>query len=244
MGGRRGAGALRKPMFTLTHYPLCPFSRSIRLALAECQVDVRFEEEKPWGWNDSFLAINPAGTLPVLTLQSHEAVCGAYAISEYLSDTGVDEMGDKRAFFFFPGDELERSEVRRLVDWFHVKFDGEVTGYLLGEKLHRRFDPGLGGAPDMELVRAGQANLRYHLGYIGHLFEARNWLAGEHLSFADLAAAAHLSCVDYLGDVPWHEAEPAKEWYARIKSRPSFRTLLTDRVPGLKPPEHYADPDF
>ena len=231
-------------MFTLIHYPLCPFSRSIRLALAECQVDVRFEEEKPWDWNEGFLEINPAGTLPVLKLGGQETLCGVYAISEYLAETGLDELGDSRAFRFFPGDEMERGEVRRLTDWFHGKFDDEVTSYLLGEKLHRRFDASLGGAPDMELVRAGQANLRYHLGYIGHLSAARNWLAGEHLSFADLAAAAHLSCVDYLGDAPWSEAEPAKEWYARIKSRPSFRTLLTDRVPGLKPPESYADPDF
>jgi glutathione S-transferase len=231
-------------MFTLIHYPLCPYSRSIRLALAECELDARLKEERPWDWNPDFLEINPAGALPVLQDGGAGAICGAYAISEYLSDTGMDESGDPRAFTFFPGDEPERAEVRRLVDWFHAKFEAEVTGYLLDEKLYRRFDPEKGGAPDMELVRAGQANLRLHLSYIAHLATARNWLAGEHLSFADLAAAAHLSCIDYLGDVPWSEAEGAKEWYARIKSRPSFRTLLSDRVPGLKPPEHYADPDF
>lgn len=232
-------------MATLIHYSLCPFSRSIRLALAECDIETRFEQEKPWDWNEGFLVVNPAGTLPVLRDGSVVTVCGAYAISEYLADTEADATGDARAFAFFPGDEAERAEVRRLVDWFHGKFNDEVSAYLLGEKLYRRFDPGRGGgAPDMDLVRAGQANLRYHLSYIGHLSSTRNWLAGEHLSFADLAAAAHLSCVDYLGDVPWHEAEPAKEWYARIKSRRSFRTLLTDRVPALKPPEHYADPDF
>ncbi len=231
-------------MHSLIHYPLCPFSRSIRLALAECEVEVRLETERPWDWEPGFLETNPAGTLPVLKTGKGPAICGAYAISEFLADSGIDETGDARAFAFFPGDETERAEVRRLVDWFQTKFGAEVSGYLLGEKLYRRFDPALGGAPDMDLVRAGQANLRYHLGYIGHLTGERNWLAGEHLSFADLAAAAHLSCVDYLGDVPWAEAEPAKDWYARIKSRPSFRTLLADRVPGLKPPDSYADPDF
>lgn len=232
-------------MATLIHYPLCPFSRSIRLALAECDIEAQLEMEKPWEWNGDFLSVNPAGTLPVLRDDDEVTVCGAYAISEYLADTEADETEDMRAFAFFPGDEVERAEVRRLVDWFHIKFNDEVSTYLLGEKLYRRFDPERGGgAPDMDLVRAGQANLRYHLGYIGHLTMARNWLAGEYLSFADLAAAAHLSCIDYLGDVPWHEAEAAKDWYARIKSRRSFRTLLTDRVPALKPPDHYADPDF
>ena len=230
-------------MPTLTHYSLCPFSRSIRLAAAECELDLILEEERPWDWRPGFLELNPAGTLP-LYQDDEVLLCGAYPISEFLADTGVDETGDARAFSFFPGDEVERGEVRRLVDWFHRKFDGEVTSYLIGEKLHRRFDPDAGGAPDMDMVRAGQANLRYHLGYIGHLVEERTWLAGEHLSFADLAAAAHLSCIDYLGDVPWGEAESAKEWYARIKSRPSFRSLLSDRVPGIKPPDIYADPDF
>lgn len=230
-------------MPTLIHYPLCPFSRSVRLAAAECGLSLSLEEEKPWAWREEFLELNPAGALPVYQ-DDGAVICGAYAISEYLAETGVDETGDARAFSFFPGDEQERGEVRRLVDWFQRKFDDEVTAYLIGEKVYRRFDSDGGGAPDMDIVRAGQANLRYHLGYIGHLAEDRNWLAGEHLSFADLAAAAHLSCIDYLGDVPWGEAEPAKDWYARIKSRPSFRSLLADRVPGLKPPDIYADPDF
>lgn len=230
-------------MPSLIHYPLCPFSRSIRLAAAECGVSLSLEEEKPWAWRDTFLDLNPAGSLPVLR-DDGVVLCGAYAISEYLSETGVDETGDARAFSFFPGDEEERGEVRRLIDWFHRKFNDEVTSYLIGEKVYRRYDPESGGAPDMDVVRAGQVNLRYHLGYICHLAEERNWLAGEHLSFADLAAAAHLSCIDYLGDVPWGEAEAAKDWYARIKSRPSFRSLLADRIPGLKPPELYADPDF
>lgn len=234
-------------MPTLIHYPLCPFSRSIRLAASECELDLVLEEERPWDWRPDFLELNPAGTLPLYRDDDDYGevmLCGVYPISEYLAEIGVDETGDARAFSFFPGSEAERAEVRRLVDWFHHKFDGEVTSYLLGEKLHRRFNPDMGGAPDMEMVRAGQANLRYHLTYIGHLADERTWLAGEHLSFADLAAAAHLSCIDYLGDVPWGQAEDAKDWYARIKSRPSFRSLLSDRIPGIKPPDAYADPDF
>ena len=231
-------------MYTLIHYPLCPFSRSVRLALAECGIEAELEEERPWEWRPAFLEANPAGALPVLRGGDGLALIGAYAISEYLSETGADAAGDNRAFAFFPGGEKDRAEVRRLVDWFHRKFESEVTSYLLEEKVARRFARDRGGAPDMELVRAGQANLRYHLTYIGHLTEERNWLAGEHLSFADLAAAAHLSCIDYLGDVPWEEDEAAKTWYARIKSRPSFRVLLADRIPGMAPPESYADPDF
>ena len=145
-----------------------------------------------------------------------------------------------------PRGVVERVEVRRLLDWFLVKFHDEVSDYLATEKIYKRFMPlelG-GGAPDMTAIRAARANVRYHLDYIGYLIAARNWLAGDQLTYADLAAAAHLSVVDYLGDVPWEENETAKLWYARIKSRPSFRTLLADRVPGMAPSVHYENLDF
>ena len=229
-------------MINLTHYPLDPFSRSIRLALAECGVETELQEERPWEWREEFLRFNPAGSLPVYSEGSGIVLCGCYSISEYLAECGADE--ESKSFKFLPGDETDRAETRRLVDWFHSKFDTEVTSLLLEEKVLRRFDPNKGGAPDMELVRAARSNVRYHLGYIGHLADARNWLAGNELSFADFAAAAHLSCIDFLGDVPWEENQAARDWYARIKSRPSFRVLLDDKVPGFTPPESYADPDF
>jgi glutathione S-transferase len=226
-------------MATLLHYPLCPFSRSVRLALAECGIEAELAEERPWEWRAEFLALNPAGSLPVLISDADGPISGAYAISEYLGETIASGGG----FQPFPGDATGRAEVRRLVDWFHRKFHDEVTNYLVEEKVFRRFGP-KSASPDMEAMRAGHENLRYHLTYIGHLAEKRSWLAGDALSFADLAAAAHLSALDYLGEVPWEDHEPAKHWYALLKSRPCFRPLLTDRVAGFIPSGTYADLDF
>jgi glutathione S-transferase len=226
-------------MATLLHYPLCPFSRSIRLTLEECGIEAELVEEKPWEWRAEFLALNPAGSLPVLITDADGPVSGAYAISEYLAETSSASGG----FQLFPGDAAARAEVRRLTDWFHRKFHDEVTNYLVEEKVFRRFGP-KSASPDMEAMRAGHENLRYHLTYIGHLAEKRSWLAGDALSFADLAAAAHLSALDYLGEVPWEDHEPAKHWYALLKSRPSFRPLLGDRVAGFIPSGTYADLDF
>ncbi|MEC7927953.1 MAG: glutathione S-transferase family protein, partial [Pseudomonadota bacterium] len=31
---------------------------------------------------------------------------------------------------------------------------------------------------------------------------------------------------------------------ARIKSRPSFSSILEDRLAGFHPPNHYSNPDF
>ena len=161
-------------MATLLHYPLCALSRSIRLALAECGVEAELAEEKPWEWRREFLELNPAGTLPVLLTDEQGPVSGAYAISEYLGDTAGER--EQRGFHPFPGDEAARAEERRLVDCFHRKLHEELTSYLVEEKVFRRFGP-QSASPDMEAMRAGHENLRYHLAYVAHLAETNDLCA-------------------------------------------------------------------
>ncbi|AWN36921.1 glutathione S-transferase family protein [Methylobacterium radiodurans] len=230
-------------MATLYHFPFCANSRFIRLVLAEMGMEPVLAEEKPWERRDAFLMLNPAGQTPVLLEQGGLVVPGAGIIAEYLDETRGLGLTGRR---MMPEATADRVEVRRLLDWFLVKFDQEVTGYLVTEKISKRFMSSRdgGGAPDMNAIRAARINVGYHLKYIGYLIARRRWIAGDHLTYADLAAAAHLSCVDYLGDVPWDDDETARDWYARVKSRPSFRSLLADRVPGMPPAPHYADLDF
>jgi glutathione S-transferase len=170
-------------------------------------------------------------------------VPGAATIAEYLDETRGPEAGDRR---LMPSGIGARVEVRRITHWFHDKFFAEVTSILATERIYKqnmRTEQG-GGPPDTGAIRAARKNIRYHLSYIGWLARQRNWLAGDDLSYADLAAAAHLSVADYLGDVPWTEDETAKNWYARVKSRPSFRPLLSDTVAGIPPHASYANLDF
>lgn len=222
-------------MRTLFHNPLQPQSRKIRLMLKEKRLEVELQVERPWERREAFLAMNPAGETPVMVEESGLVISGSYPIVEYLEET----FGDVSLLGVLSG---ERAEVRRLVAWFDQKFDREVTQNLLYEKIFKRYTANAG--PDSSAIRAGKANIRTHLGYISWLTDRRNWLAGEVLSLADLAAAAQLSAIDYIGDVPWDEFPTAKDWYVRIKSRPSFRPLLADHLPGAPPPPHYADLDF
>lgn len=227
-------------MPSLVHFTLDPFSRRLRLSLAEYGVPVDLIDEEPWEPMPELFEINPAGTLPVYLEDSATPVCGIEAIGEYLEETKSSRLR------LIPGDVLERAEVRRITGWFDAKFYAEVSEPMLTEKVIRRFlarDKG-GGGPDTQRVRSAMARLRDHLDYIGHLADHRTWLAGDDLSLADLAAAAHLSTVDYLGDVPWADYPVAKSWYQRVKSRPSFRPLLADTVRGMAPCAHYADLDF
>ena len=222
-------------MRTLFHLWLHPFSRKVRIVLAEKNLDFDLKIEKIWERRTEFLALNPAGDVPVLIEPDGTTLANSQVICEFLSEVYPDND-------LLGSDPIQRAETRRLVSWFDVKFNREVTDNLVGEKLMKRFLKL--GEPHGPSIRAGHANIHYHLDYIGFLTEKRNWLAGDQFSLADIAAAAHLSAIDYIGDVPWDEHQAAREWYARVKSRPSFRPLLEDRIPGYVPVTHYENVDF
>lgn len=222
-------------MRTLYHLWLSAPCRKVRLVLGEKKLDYDCRVEPVWDRREAFLTMNPAGEVPVMVEPDGTILCDGTAIAEYLDETTPTPSLNGSS-------PLERAEVRRLVGWFDGKFNGEVTANLVGEKVLKRLMRT--GYPSSDAIRAGLGNIRYHLDYIGFLTERRNWLAGRSLSLADLTAAAHLSCIDYIGDVPWAHNESAKTWYARIKSRPSFRSILADTVPGIAPVETYANLDF
>ncbi|MEX2449871.1 MAG: glutathione S-transferase family protein [Rhodospirillales bacterium] len=222
-------------MRTLYHLWLSAFCRKVRIVLHEKKLDFQMRVENVWERREAFLVLNPAGEVPVLVESDNTAISGSDVICEFLEEIHPETP-------LLGGHPLERAEARRLVTWFDRKFHREVSENLVGEKIMKKF---LGlGQPNAQAIRAGFANLPHHLNYIAYLIERRKWLAGDQFSLADITAAAHLSTVDYLGDVPWDEYKDVKDWYARIKSRPSFRPILEDRIPGIRPPKHYGDLDF
>ncbi len=228
----------------LHHHPLSAGSRFVRLLLAEFGETPTLVEEHPWERSEALLKLNPAGTVPVLIDDDETAVSGAVVIGEYLNETRGARLGEITPLM--PAAPAERAEARRLVDWYLTKMEAEVTSYLVTEKVYKRrmaVTDG-GGPPDAAAIRAARANIRYHLGYIAYLTARRNCLAGRDITFADMAAGAAFSVVDYLGEVPWEEEAGAKAWYARVKSRPSFRAILADQVRGMPAAAHYADLDF
>jgi glutathione S-transferase len=225
-------------MRTLHHFPLCPFSRKVRLALYEKKLDFVLELERFWERTPEFTKLNAAGQVPVLIDLNGSVLCDSVAICEYLEDAYPERplIGEGLAL---------RAEVRRLMAWFDGKGAGEFSLPLVFEKVIKRNIPNLSNqGPNSPLIRQAKGALNFHLEYITWLVDRRNWLAGDAFSLADITAAAHLSVVDYLGDVPWDKHESAKNWYARVKSRPSFRPLLTDRVTAITPSSCYMDLDF
>lgn len=221
-------------MIRLYHFPLSPYCRKVRLTLAEKKLEVELVEERYWEASPDFLRRNPAGKVPVLKVENR-VLSESQAICEWLEETIPQPP-------LMPRDPDTRFEVRRLCAWFDDKFHNDVTSKLLYERVNKKV---MGqGYPDSKNVKMGANRIKYHLDYMTWLLDQRRWLAGDQMTLADFTAAAHLSCLDYISDVDWHRSATVKDWYAKIKSRPSFRTLLADQVPGFPPPAHYADLDF
>lgn len=223
-------------MWRVYHHCLCPFSRRVRLVMGEKKIAFEAVLEAPWERRAEFLAMNPAGQTPVIhDAETGTTLCDATTIIEYLEETNSDVplLGE---------DALARAEVRRLSAWFDQKFFDDVGRYLLDEWFWKRVVTK--ASVNAATVRAALYNIRGHMDYIAYLTERRRWLAGDTLSLADISAAAHLSVIDYLGGIDWDNYPLAKDWYVRLKSRPSMRPLLADRVPGLRPASVYDKLDF
>ncbi|MBS3850512.1 glutathione S-transferase family protein [Devosia sp. J2-20] len=225
-------------MPSLLHHPLDPASRLIRLMCAEYGVPLDMEEIKPWLRTPELLEVNPAATLPILIDDNDQSVIGLLAnihtIEALYAPSAVAGL--------MPDDAIVRAEMWRLIEWVISKLNDEVTRYVLEEKIVKRDHRG--ATPDPAVLRVAKANLNEHMLYFNWLFANRSWLTGDDMTLADFALAAHLSTLDYLGDIDWGKAGETRDWYSRIKSRPAFRTLLNDRVLAMPPHQGYADLDF
>ena len=221
-------------MAKLYHVPLSPFCRKVRLSLAEKRIDCELIDERYWEQSAEFLRRNPAGKVPILRIDG-KTLSESAPICEYLEEKHPEPP-------LMPKSTDARYEVRRLVAWFDDKFHNEVTSKLLYERVNKKVIGS--GYPDSKNVKSGAKAIKYHLDYMTWLLDHRRWLAGDVMTLADFAAAAHLSALDYISDVDWNRSAVVKDWYAKIKSRPAFRNILTDQVPGFPPPPHYADLDF
>ena len=222
-------------MRVLHHYPLSPSSRLIRLYLSEKKIEFVTKLELFWERNDTLLKLNPSGEVPILSDEDNTVLCGSGVIIEYFEelDTNIN---------LIPGRTAQKAEVRRLFDWFENKFNREVTNPLINNRIIKRY---LGDQqPSSEIIRGSLYNIKVHLQYLEWLTEHRKWLSGDQISIADLAAAAHLSVLDYMNDLNWADYGETRAWYAKIKSRLSFRTLLSDNIEGINPPNHYKNLDF
>ncbi|WP_414899762.1 glutathione S-transferase family protein [Sphingomonas flavalba] len=223
-------------MWQLYQFPLCPFSRKVRLLLGEKGVGYELVRESPWERRDEFLDLNPTGRTPVM-VEADKAIVliDSNAICEYFEET-VNKAP------MISGTAVNRAEIRRLVAWFDEQFHADVVGPLMHERMRKRLIDR--ASPDAGALRQAMKLALNHLDYTDYLLDHRNWLGGATISLVDLTAAAHISVADYLGGIDWRGHDQTKRWYMGLKSRPSFRPLLSERMEVISPPDHYDAVDF
>lgn len=225
-------------MYRLYCHPICPFSRKVRIHLAAKDIGFEIIQENFWERRKEFIAMNPAGTVPVLFDHSNSAmVSNSDVIIEYIEEKHTN--GEN----FLGASYIKKAETRRLQNWFDGKFYDEVTKYVLTQRFFNRYLPGT-HSPNSEVLRVARRNLNIHLSYVEYLLETRKYLAGDKISVADFSAAAQISVLDYFGDINWQHYLPVKDWYSVIKSHKIFGEILKDRIPNVQPPECYSKMDF
>src|SRR6478672_7517902 len=83
-------------MWQLFQFPLCPFSRKVRLVLAEKGVGHELVRENPWEKRDEFIDLNPAGETPVMVEPDQGVtLIGSQPIVEYF-DEAVEPLMNER----------------------------------------------------------------------------------------------------------------------------------------------------
>lgn len=222
-------------MMTLYHHPICPLSRQVRIYLKELDCQFSTIKEDYWLRRKEFLQINPHGGVPTLVVDEENTISGVYPIIEYF----VDSLED---FFFMPKNTFTRAEIRKHIYWFNDALYRQVSKILIDEKIIRLMMRS--GSPRSEFLKIAKKNLNSHFQHLTNLLKDQNYIVSDKISCADIAASSHVSVIDYFGEISWNQWPEIKNWYSLIKSRPGFKSILQDEIPGFSPPSHYAVIDF
>ena len=220
-------------MNKLFHYFLCPSSRFIRIILIEKKIDFDLFIEDYSNPTEDYLFKNPAGFFPVLNTSFNENIVGSLVIIEYLKNLNLPP-----ALMI----KKNENEIRRLLFWFETSFKNEVIIPLLKEKVFKRFEKN--SMPNSHTIRSARANLKYHMQYFNYLIKDNDFFIDDKLSYVDLFYGASLTVLDYINELNFYDLEKLKNLYSAIKSRPSFKKILIDRVVGVNPHSDYLKLDY
>jgi len=220
-------------MYVLHHYFLCPSSRFIRICLDEKKIKFRLQIENYWNPQTNFLLMNPGAFFPVLLKEDNKQIVGSNVIVEFL-----EEIRSTQSLF----DEKKRYEIRRIVNWFEFIFKRDVIEPILYEKIFKRFEEKKN--PDSKNIRKALENLKFNLSYFEHLIGDYDYIVGDKITYADLFFASSISVLDYMDELNFRNFNKSKDLYLKIKSRPSFKSVLKDRIVGVSPNKKYMEFDY
>ncbi len=227
--------ALYVKMLTLYHFPICPFSRKVRMFLLESQLDHELVKINPWKQQEKLIKISRTGLMPALKNNSL-VVNGGQSICEYISE-------NKEILDNLIGSSPETRHLdRSIAEFFDIHLFADTSNVIINERFVKFITTS--STPNSSLIRAAKLKIKKYFIYIESLLDVNEYLGSNKFSISDISAASHISVLDYFGDIDWNQSIKVKHWYSLIKSRKSFQKILIDTVEGFLPPEHYKEIDF
>ena len=193
---------------------LSPFTRKVRIVLAEKKIEYEFVLASPQNDGALVMARNPIGKVPVLVLEDEASLYDSRVIVEFLDNVSPNSR-------LIPPGNRERIEVRR----WEALADGVVDAAILVRYEGQRADAERSAAwieRQMIKVAGGLDAMERELG-------EKTYCNGTAFNLADIAVGV---CLDYLDfrfpKLAWRDTHPN---LARLQARLAQRQSFIDTVP-------------
>ncbi|MFO1130090.1 MAG: glutathione S-transferase family protein [Rickettsiales bacterium] len=219
----------------------CPLSRQVRILLEENELKnsiIKYNKNLSEEQKNLFLKKNPFNIMPFLVVKNNinNATFEVYGISNCIN------IVNSKCKNLIPSDLEKKIITNNLLYVINTNFFEEITKIIIYEKITKYSV--YKKAPDSLILSNVRKNLIKYLNYFAKMINVNTNLSTEQLSLADIALFSHISLLDYVNEIDWNKHEILKEWYLIIKSKPNFRKVLNEFIPGFVPSYSYKNLDF
>ena len=186
-----------------------PYTRKVRIVLAEKKIDYEFEIDNPWKADAKAAKLNPLGKVPVLLLDDGRTLFDSRVIVAFLDNASPISR-------LVPAENRERVEARR----WEALADGVLDAGVLA-RLENQREAKLRNAPwierQMGKVAAGLAAMDAELG-------DKPWCVGNGCTLADIAVGVCLGWLEFrYPKMDWKKDHANLERaFAKLSERASF----------------------
>ncbi len=184
-----------------------PFSRKVRIAMREKDLDAEEIVVNPWESSAELLAVNPLSQVPVL-MTANGPIFDSCAIIEYLEDFDGEINLVPLCGSRWP-----------VLRWMRLA-DG-ITEACLNCFLENKRPP---DQRNMEIKQRQMAKIERALQWTEERMPDAEFLLNERLTIADISLGCALSYLDLRYARDWRRGRPnLARWHEKICLRPSFK---------------------
>lgn len=190
-----------------------PYTRKVRIVLAEKKIEYDFVVESPWTPGNKVADYNPLGKIPVLVLDDDTALFDSRVIVEYIDNVTPNNK-------LFPAPNRERIEVKRWEALADGLCDAAVAALLEGKRPANE--------QSANWIERQLAKVKRALAFMSEELDDKSFCMGTHISMADLALGTALGYLNFrFPEIAWQADHPnLSKLYDKLMQRPAFADTL------------------